>query len=216
MSAADPDQPVDALGSLELQDKMVADLLNRWRGATDRLREGDDVDVRWKRGSAVKLLLQHLAVRESAKEALAGRLRDIERGDLADRVEADVVKRREVISCLDELTRGHQAITLNTPDIDQAVEELGAMFDQERPEETGVLLPQIRELLGSPGERGLPSARHVRTHATTHPSPVPRWYDRVGPVKAIRALYDHLRAAPSGGTSPAVDEGREHLPGPRP
>jgi hypothetical protein len=216
MSGADADQPVDALGSLKLQDNIVADLLDRWREASDQLREGDDVDVRWKRGSAVKLLLQHLAVRESAKEAVVGRLRDVDRGDLADMVEGDGVTRREAIGRLDELARGHQAITLNTPEIDHAVEDLAAIFDQERPEDVRTLLPQIRALLGPPGERGLPSARHVRTHSTTHPSPIPRWFDRVGPLKAMRALYDHLRAAPSGGTSPAVDEGREHLPGPRP
>jgi len=78
--------------------------------------------------------------------------------------------------------------------------------------ETNETVPAVRQLLGPSGKRGLPSARHVRTHSPTYPSPVPRWYDKIGPLKAIRALYDHLRTAPSGATAPGVDEGREHLP----
>jgi len=45
-----------------------------------------------------------------------------------------------------------------------------------------------REVLGPPGERGLPSARGVRTHSVTHPNPTPKWYDTVGPLKAICAF----------------------------
>jgi hypothetical protein len=216
MTTANPDEPADALGVVAVQDEIIRDLVAKWRSATEQLREADDVDVRWQRGSAVKLLLQHLAVRESAKEALAGRLREVDRDDLAAAVDGDGVGRRTAIDRLDELARGHEAITLNTPDIDGVVEGLAAIFDPERPEEIETLLPEAAGILGAPGERGLPTARHVRTHSVTHPSPVPRWYDRIGPIKAIRALYDHLRASPSGGTSPAVDEGREHLPGPRP
>ncbi len=77
-------------------------------------------------------------------------------------------------------------------------------------------LPLARQALGPAGERGLRDARYVRTHGPTHPNPVPRWYDKIGPLKALRALYDHLRGSPNGGTAPAVDACREHTPGPRP
>ncbi len=215
MANSDVEGPTDALDLIGSQDDTIADLLTTWRDATEKLRHGDDVHTRWNRGSAVKLLLQHLAVRESAKEAVAGRLRDVGRQDLSDLVEGDGVGRREAIDQLDELARGHEAITLNTPAIDRSIEELGARFDRERGQEAGGLLSQVAEVLGPPGERDLPSPRHVRMHSSTHPSPVPRWYDRIGPVKALKSLYDSLRSSPSGGTSPTVDEGREGTPGVR-
>lgn len=51
--------------------------------------------------------------------------------------------------------------------------------------------------------------------SVTHPNPEPRWYDRVPPLKAVRALYDHLRGTPTGLTNPKLDRGREYTPGPR-
>lgn len=213
MPEAQQHEPVDALDTIQVQDEIIADLLGKWRDATATLREGDDVNVRWERGSAAKLVLQHFAVRESAKQALAGALREREEVALADKVEGDGVRRREAIDRLDETVRGRQAITLNNPDVDHAVEALGELFDRERDAELADVLPRAEALLGPAGERDLPSARHVRTHAPTHPSPVPKWHDKVGPLKAVRALYDHLRGTPTGGTSPSVDEGREHLPG---
>jgi hypothetical protein len=204
--------PVDALDVLEGQDDVISDVLEQWRQETAQLETGDSVAVRWERGSAAKLLLQYFALRESAKEALAGHLRSRHDHELAARVEGDGVARRAAIDRLDEAIRGLQAISANTPEITEALRRLGEIFDAEVGEDRK-LLPELTQILGKPGERGLPSARHVRTHSPTRPSPTPKWYDRVGPIKAVRALYDHLRGSPSGGTSPGLDNGREHTPG---
>ena len=83
MSKSPADDPIDALDVLASQDEIIAKLLEQWEEATNSLEQGDDVDIRWRRGSAVKLLLQHLAVRESAIEALTGRLRETDRLSLA-------------------------------------------------------------------------------------------------------------------------------------
>lgn len=210
-SSAEPD---DALETIPVQDGIVVDLLDKWRSATARLEEGDDVDTRWARGSAVKLLLQHMAVRESAKNAVTEALRAKGEDQLADRLDGDGIARREAMDRLDKKVRGRQAISLNFPEVDEAVAELGRYFDAEHDDELRDLLPAAERVLGPLEERDLPSARQVRLTSTTHPSPVPKWYDRATPLRAVRAWYQHLRGTPTGGTSPAVDEGREHLPGP--
>jgi hypothetical protein len=205
----------DALDALNEQDERVAELVSGWRDSTKALEQADDVEVRWERGSEVKLLLQHLAVRETAIEEIASALREAGGKDLADRLEGDGVRRRVAIAHLEALIRGLQAISANNPEIDQAVEDLVEIVDQEHADDRQSLLTQIATVLGPEENRGLRSAHYVQTHSPTVPSPEPRWYDRVGPLRFLRAAYDHLRGSPSGGTKPSVDEGREHLPGHR-
>lgn len=209
------DEPDDALEAISVQDGLIADLLGSWRAATDRLREGDDIDVRWERGSAAKLLVQHFAVRESAKNAVTAALQTKGHDDLASQFEGDGVARRQAMDRLDETVRGRQAMSLNAPDVDEAVVRLGEHFDQEREAEVHDLVPAAAKLFGPVGQRDLPSGRQVRLTSTTHPAPVPKWFDQVTPLRAARAFYQHLRGTPTGGTSPAVDEGREHMPGPQ-
>jgi hypothetical protein len=215
MAKPSVDKPVDALDVIYSQDQVIADLFDMWHRISEQLRDGgEDVDLRWRRGSAVKLLLQHLAVREAAKEALVRRIRRTGHDDLATNLDGDGVARRERLAALDELARGHQAMSLNFPAIDAVVADLAARFAGEREKDESTFLPAAAAELGPPGKRGLPSARSVRMQSMTHPSPVPRWYDRVPAVKAFLAFYDHLRSAPSGAANPGVDNAREHLPGP--
>ena len=206
------DESGDALDSLELQDEIIRDLYRQWDHGRAQLEHGDSVNVRWEKGSAAKLVLQHVAVRESAKEAVAGRLREINEHALADRMEGEGVFRRRAIDRCDELIRGHQAITVNGVEIDTAMADLEGIVLGELAGELREIVPEAKPVLGSSGERGLPSARHIRTHSTTHPSPEARWYDKVGPFKALRALYDHLRTSPRGGTRPGLDNAREYDP----
>lgn len=209
------DRPNDALDVIFTQDQIIADLFAVWHHASEQLSHADDVDLRWRRGSDVKLLLQHLAVREAAKGALVRRMREAGQEELATKLDSDVPSRRERLATLDELARGHQALSLNFPEIDDVVAHLSDVFQRERPDDEGINLPEAAALLGPPGKRGLPSARSIRMQSVTHPRPVPRWYDSVPPIKAVQAFYDHLRSAPSGVLNPGVDRAREHLPGPR-
>ena len=215
------DEGVDALGALRVQNAMIAEMLTSWNTATERLNaKGDDVtetvDARWQRGSAAKLLLQHLAVREAAKQAIASRLDETGHGDLAARIEGNGPARRQAIDRLEELERGRMAITLNSIELGEAVANVAGFFASEAPAENEELIPAAEQALGEPGKRGLPTARSVRMQSVTHPNPSPVWYERIAPLKAVMALYQHLRGSPTGGTSPGVSHGREHLPGPRP
>lgn len=207
------DQPGDALEGLEEQDRVITELLDAWAELTQALEGGDDVDVRWRRGSIGKLLLQHMAVREEAKEVVAARLGEVGQETLAAKLTGDAAARREAIDRLEGLLRGHEAITINTPETVEAVQAVAAAFRSEVGDERSQWLPAAREALGPAGSRGLPSTGWVRRHSPTHPSPGPTWLDRVGPLKALWALYDHLRGFPAGATRPELDVNREHLPG---
>lgn len=213
MSDARSSAPGDALDALTDANETLAMLLKKWADDTDRLDESDDVDVRWERGSAVKMALQHMAVREAAKRAVCARVADLDT-ELAERLEGDGETRRKLIAALDEVARGREAITLNGSPIDEAMARVRHMVLSEMGTEHDDVLPAVRQLLGSREERDLPSQRRVQMTSETHPGPGPRWYDRVWPVKAAKALYDHLRTSPSGGTAPSLDSAREHMPGP--
>ena len=90
------DKPVDALDGIYTQDQIIADLFDMWSRISEQLRDGgEDVDLRWRRGSAVKLLLQHLPVREAAKEALVRGIRQTGHDDLATNLDGDGVAKRE-------------------------------------------------------------------------------------------------------------------------
>lgn len=208
-------RPKDALELLRLQNRILADLFERWYAQTEKLTAGDDVVTRWERGSVTKLILQHLAVRESAKEAVVGRLHRADRDDLADPLDGDGIGRRQEIDRLDDLIRGVLAMNTNTPEVDVVVTRLARIFREEERRESERVLDQAEAALRQSGQR-LPSALYVRLHSPTHPSPEPKWYDRVGAVKAVRALYDHLRGNPRGAIPPGLDEAREQLPGVRP
>ena len=213
ITAVNADDPVDALDSLEAADRDIAYLLEKWRNDTETLREGDDVDVRWERGSAAKLLMQHMAVREAAKDAIAARLRADGHTELAERVLGDRRARREALDRLDEVARQRQAIVLNNPEVDEAVIKVGELFDAERASEVGEVIPATAGTLGASGERNLASVRRVQASAQTHPSPDAP-VKEPGLFSSVRALYQHLRDTPTGGTSPGVDGAREHMPGP--
>jgi hypothetical protein len=203
------DETGDALDVLADQDRLVGDLLVAWRAATSTLAEGDDVLVRAERGGDVKLLLQSLALREAAIEAVERSLRDHGANELADRLQGNGVERRRAIDHFDLLIRGRQAMATNNADVTEALGDLSPMIDGELAND-GATIADIERTLGTREQRQLPSAHYVRTHSPTVPSPEPRWYDRVGPLKRARALYDHLRSTPSGGTKTALDSGREH------
>jgi hypothetical protein len=211
--ATETDQPGDALEALQSQDDILSELFGQWNDHTKELEGGDDVDIRWQRGSITKLLLDHLAVREAAKQVVCDRLREVGHEDLAARLEGDGVRRRQVIDRYEDLIKGQQAVMANTPDHDQLVVTLQEIFQAEVGPERGEWLPEARRILGPVGERGLPSSRWVRMHADTHPSPVPGWLDKIGPLKAMRAIYDHLRGLPGGGTNPEIEVGKRQRPG---
>ena len=207
------DQPVDALDVISSQDTTITELFVMWRRTTEQLLEAENVDLRWRRGSAVKMLLQHLAVREAAKDALVRRLREDGHNDLASKLDGDAVSRREHIATLDELARGQQAISLNFPEIDQVIVDLGSIFDRES-SPTRTPWRKLPACWGQPASGGCPAPGASVCKASLTLTPSLGGMTGSPVLKAIRAFYDHLRTAPSGAVNPTVDTAREHLPDP--
>lgn len=211
----DSEKDADALDSLVRQNAIIEDLAAKWSHDTHELMDHDDVNVRWERGSATKFLLQHAAVREEAKTRVVARLGEVGETDLATTLEGDGPARRTDIAELDRVAHGHTGINLNSPAVDTALERVLARLRPEIEAERDLLAKVVGVLGPDPRSRGLPRARTVRMQSALRPSPEPHWYDRIGALKAVQALYDHLRSSPAGLTNPAVDEGREYRPGPR-
>lgn len=199
--------PPDALDVLVEENGAIAGLLAEWRRTTSKLRESDDVDVRWDRGSAGKLLVQHVAARESAKDLLAASLDEAGAGELAARVKGDHEARKVALSRLDELGRGHQAMTLSNPQMDEAVEAYGRLFDDEVAAEGDGFVAEVRASL--PAQAEVPTAKQAYAESTLNPNIEPAWYDRFPFLRRLRASYQHLRFSPRGGTKPGVDPVRE-------
>jgi hypothetical protein len=202
----------DALDTLVSQNQAIGDLFKQWDSSTEILQAGDDVDVRWKRGTVAKMLVEHFAVREAALGSIDDRLRKVD-ASLANRVKGNGVERRRSIDRLFELTRGQGPMMLNNPEVDAAVPTLHAIFDQEMQSETESI-PAVERALGARGQRGLPTEHWVRMHSSTYPSPEPRWFDRIGPLKALRSAYDQFRLAPYEGVDRTADRTGASRPGP--
>lgn len=208
-------KPEDALETISLQDGIISDMLDDWLGAIAGMEGSREENVkrRWEAGSAVKLLVQHAAVREEAVREVRGRLEGFGVWDLAARLDGNGHARRQAIGDLDKLVRSHEAIELNTPEIQESVLALNRLARVAIADDASIV-PDIERALGPPGERSLPADLSVRLRSTTHPSPEGKWWERWGPVHAVTAFYAHLRLSPKGLLSPKVDKGREHLPGP--
>jgi hypothetical protein len=164
-------KPEDALGTLSLQDEVIRGLLDDWEGAVEGVDESreDNVMRRWFAGCAVKLLLQHMAVREEAARQVRRRLVALGFIDLAAQLEGNGPLRRQRIRELDELVRFRQAITLNRPEVQRTALALGRLA-RTATDGDAQLIPRIEQVLGPAGSRSLPSDLSVRLRSTTHPA----------------------------------------------
>jgi hypothetical protein len=187
----------DALDQLEFEDRTLLKVLDDFDDAADRLEHG----------MAGKLFVEHLAVREAAREAAARALLDEPAvSDLAQRLEDGIVERRQALTKLEELARGVQPIILNQgQDFDAVVERVGRSLRSEIRRDLEELLPELGARMSAKlRQSALPSSRRVRQHAPTHPNPAGRqWYERFGPVVWVHALYDWIRGFPTGGPKPS-------------
>jgi hypothetical protein len=208
-------EPKDALDVVGFQDECIEQLIRTWRDADRRLDEEGGVDPRWDRGSAIKLLLMHIAVREAARVAVARRLRDAGEGALAEAFEEGGPERRAAIGRLEEQLRGIWAIEISQRPLIDAAEEVVEIWRGEVERERTCLLPEAAAALGASGRRGLPSARSIRAQSTIHPRSRPRWYDAIPPIKAARACYQYWRNTMGDTLSPAVGAFEDHTPGVR-
>jgi len=133
----------DVLDAVGFQDDVIEKLTLKWRDAERRLAEEGGVDPRWDRGSAIKLLLMHMAVREAARIAVALRLREIGNAGLAEAFEEGGSERRAAIDQLEEQLRGLWAIDAFTRELIDAAENV-VRFGETRLAENAIIccLPQ--------------------------------------------------------------------------
>lgn len=190
----------DALDQLEYEDRALLEILDEF---------DDDRLDRLEHGLAGKLLIEHLAVREAARQAVADGLRGA-RGlePLARRLEAGTEARRQRLSTLDEMARGIQPVNLNQgQDFDAHVVELEPALREEIRADLEELLPGVHRGLSEVTRRAaLPRARAVRRRSPTHPGPRGgRRCERFGPLVRLHALYDWLRGFPTGGPKPSSE-----------
>ena len=183
-------QDGDALDQLLYEDRAILEILDRFEdGEADPLVHGD----------AGKLLVEHMAVREAAKEHVATALEGVPgEQDTSAALRGDEERRRDLLRRLDEMARGLRGVNLNQgQDFDGTAQRAAALLRSEIDAELRSGIPRLRERLG-PARSDLPSARFVRRHAPTHPRSRDS-YRRAGPLVRLHAVYDFLRSFPTGG-----------------
>jgi hypothetical protein len=190
-----------ALDQLEFEDRALLEVI-------DDFQYGDEPR---RHGMAGKLLVEHLAVREAAREQVAAVLQSEPAcRELGGSLAGDVPAHRKALAKLDELARGVQPVNLNRgQDFDAFAVPVARLMREEILHELQRTIPAIRATCPAKVlERRLPRARWVRSHAPTHPHPDGRRrYERFAPLVRIHALYDWLRGFPTGGTRPSKEFG---------
>jgi len=198
----------DALDQLEYEDRAVLALFEEF---DDRTLDATD------HGDVGKALVEHLAVRQAAKERVTGAMAtDVRFADLVGALGGDPVAHRRALDRLDEMGRGVRGGNLNQgQDFDGAVRAARADVRGEIVRELETGLPALRRRLALYGHPEIfPTARFVRRHAPTHPGARPRWYERLGPVVRLHAVYDVLRGFPTHGATPSRPPRVLATPGP--
>lgn len=158
-------------------------------------------------GTVGKNLVEQLGVREAAKRVVTDSLRDnAAAGHAVALLDENTEKRRQQLDRVEELAAGRQGMYLNVyQDFDGALQELAATVRAEVPRELEEVIPELRRVLGEGAGAKLPSARYVVKHAPTHPNPKRPWYEKLGPLSRLHAIYDHYRGFPEGGAEPMSD-----------
>ncbi|MGH9088014.1 MAG: hypothetical protein ACRDYZ_07865 [Acidimicrobiales bacterium] len=192
------DEEATALDLLEEEDHRVLELASTV--GEDRERLARDVgDARVHRqvgyGNRAKLLVRHLATRETAArfvtEGVAG---TGELEQVARRLASGGEERRQRLNRAEAMSRNVQGMNLNAAqDFDRALDDVLAAVRPQIEWELGEGLPAVREALGPTRCReAFPSARYVARHAPTRLGDRP-WHERVPGVSRAVAAVHHLR-----------------------
>jgi hypothetical protein len=200
--------PDDSLELLAEQDRVLLKIFDGWDAATPAPDVEDArvlVKQGWERGTFGKLLIEYAAVRVAAKEDVARVLRDVGDTDLAETLTARLRDIRMILDRLDEVARGVDPVGLAaSSEFAGAVGELAALIRADLGIEPVRVLPVVAAALGDRRSL-LARAKHVESHAPTHPGADRRWYDDIGPLVRIHARYDRLRGFPWAESGPISD-----------
>lgn len=191
---AEPEPPSEnALALLEHEDRALLAILDRFESESDVLAHG----------RAGQLLVEHLALREAAREQVALALRrEPAVADLAESLAQDAVQHRADLVRLDEMARGVHPTNLDQGQpFDETVNRIAGPLRQQIHGELDDVIPQVQGRIPAETlERLLPSAGTVTRHALAHPDvEEPHSVRRVAPLRRLRAMYQWLRRLPSGG-----------------
>ena len=202
---ADLHQDADSLDLLGESSANIQELFSTWYELSPSQYSAEDaVSPARDRGTAGKEILEQAALRLAAIDDVVRVLRQSDQGTLALFLERNSVAARRLTARLDELSRGVSAIDLRYSDefydrIDQLRHLLADELDHQ-----GETLEQVEKALGA--QRGeLRTAPFIRGHAPIHPAEHHRWYQEIGPLVRIHALYDRARSFPSAQSTPTSD-----------
>lgn len=189
----------DALDQLLFEDKILVRLL----GALH-----DEGQNRRRHGRTIKVFVERMAVRQAARELVVEAVASIpELSGLSTRLHDQVPEARQRLDRLDELTRGVASTNLNqAQDVDAAIAAMEPLIRADMSTDLRELIPAVSARF-SPEERRkvLPSAGYVLRHCPLHPGAHPRrWYEHIGPIVWVHAVYDYLRNLPVGGVKPTA------------
>jgi hypothetical protein len=196
-----------ALDLLEYEDRALLHVLDEFEAEEDRLQHG----------MLGRLFVEHLAVRQAARESVADRLADVPAAaDLSERLEFGLRERRTELARLDEMGRGMQPINLNQgQDFDGTLAPIARTLRDEIGHDLADLIPALRSRIPQAQlKQLLAGARRVRRHAPTHPHPRGRrGHERFAPLVRLHALYDWLRDFPRNGLRPSEEVHVSEAPG---
>lgn len=189
----------DSLDLIGIEDANLEHLFEEWdrNSPEPETANGEAVVKAWERGTIGKVVLRHAAVRVAAKTDVLFWLERLGRPEIAEAFGEHHDEARRVIDELDRRSRGRSALDLQyAEEFVESVEELRRIWRGEFRSETEYGLDRVADALGS-GRSKLRTARFVRKHAPIHPARHTRWYDRLGPVVRLHALFDRLRGLPN-------------------
>jgi hypothetical protein len=192
---ADPDPaPRHALALLEHEDRALLVILDRFEGERDELAHGE----------AGQLLVEHLTLRQAAREQVAMALRQEPAvADLVESLSGDDEEARADLVQLDEMARGVDPTDLDRGQpFDRTVNEVAGPLRRQIRTELDEVIPQVQGRIPDDElERLLPSAKTVTSHALAHPDQgkPPRRLHRFAPFRSLRAMYQWMRRLPGGG-----------------
>jgi hypothetical protein len=179
---------VDSLDLLVSEKALLSRAFELWDAETT----GDPT----RRGMEAKFIIRHLAIREAARDDVARALSSLDHPDgFAAMINSDRRPMREALFQVTSMTGGTSAAQLNIGQpFRQAMERARAVFESDWDDRFTEICHEARAQQGLKLHR----ATYIRRRAPARLNPLgPRWYERIGLIRAIHARYDFWRRSPT-------------------
>jgi len=195
----------DSLDLLVEQDRVLADLMERWRATQPSGDRRDQVKAAWDHGTFGKLLLEHAAVRLGAKEDIARVLREHDEDDLADQLTDDIPRTRRLVDQLFDESKGTSTMSLAvSASYASLVDELRQLLESDAHQAATGDRQKLASALGGNRSQLWPADK-VAESSPTRPGAEPGWYDSAPFLRRLHARYDHIRGMPWANSPQVAD-----------